>query len=105
MKGLGANGSFRIGEKVATAKPKKVAKKPKNAVAQPNAPKAKKAKVTIKKVSPTQILAHAFIDNLITFQKAATKSKAAAPAGAGGASAATSKGLTISLIVNSDINR
>ena len=47
MKGVGANGSFRIGEKTATAKPKKVAKKPKNAVA----PKAKKAKVTIKKVS------------------------------------------------------
>ena len=98
MKGLGANGSFRIDEKAATAKPKKVTKKPKNAVSvsQPKAPKAKKAKVTIKKVSPTQILAHAFIDNLITFQKAATKPKAAAPAGAGGASAATSKGLVIS---------
>ena len=55
VKGLGANGSFRIGEKAATAKPKKVAKKPKNAVSvsQPKAPKAKKAKVTIKKVSPT----------------------------------------------------
>ena len=54
MKGIGANGSFRIGEKAATAKPKKVTKKPKNAVSQPKAPKAKKAKkakVTIKKVS------------------------------------------------------
>ena len=50
VKGIGANGSFRIGEKA--AKPKKVAKKPKNAVSQPKAPKAKKAKVTIKKVSP-----------------------------------------------------
>ena len=51
VKGVGANGSFRIGEKAATAKPKKVTKKPKNAVSQPKAPKAKKAKVTIKKVS------------------------------------------------------
>ena len=45
VKGHGASGSFRIGEKVGTAKPKKVAKKPKNAaVSQPKAPKAKKAK-------------------------------------------------------------
>ena len=49
VKGHGAAGSFRIGEKVGTAKPKKVAKKPKNAVSQPKAPKAKKAKVSIKK--------------------------------------------------------
>ena len=53
IKGHGASGSFRVGEKVGTAKPKKVAKKPKNAVGQPKASKAKKAKVTIKKVSPT----------------------------------------------------
>ena len=46
VKGHGASGSFRISEKVGTAKPKpkKVAKKPKNAVSQPKAPKAKKAK-------------------------------------------------------------
>ena len=70
MKGIGANGSFRIGEKAATAKPKKVAKKPKNAVAQPKAPKAKKAKVTINHqegFSSFKILAHTFNDNLIAF--------------------------------------
>ena len=50
VKGHGASGSFRIGEKVGTAKPKKVAKKPKNAVSQPKAPKAKKAKAGSAKV-------------------------------------------------------
>lgn len=55
VKGHGASGSFRIGEKAAVAKPKKIVMKS-TVAGQSKAPKAKKAKVTIKKaVSPKKV--------------------------------------------------
>ena len=58
VKGHGASGSFRIGEKAAVVKPKKIVMKS-TVAGQSKAPKAKKAKVTIKKaVSPKVIFAY-----------------------------------------------
>lgn len=54
VKGVGAAGSFRIGDKAAVAKPKKIAKKS-TVAGQSRAPKAKKTKISTKKAGSPKV--------------------------------------------------